>query len=121
MATVTGIMPGSTSSPPTGATTAVPPPAPAGQAPAAPVTQAATTPAPCVPAPARPPLTELDPRPVLAAYPHIASCPFCRDYTADYLPLYPGAQVVIAVLAHHDSGHQHDPLCAASQHFAATI
>ena len=121
MATLTGTIPGSTPSPPTGAPTEAAPPATVGAAPAAPVTHVLTTPAPCVPAPALPPLTELDPRGVLAAYPHIASCPSCGDYAADYLPSCSTAQVVIAALAYHDSGHRHDPLCSASQHFAATF
>jgi hypothetical protein len=93
-----------------------PEPAPRPQASAA-----SSTPAPRVPAPARPPQADLDPRHTLAAYPHIASCPSCVHYAADYLRLHPAPQVVIAALAHHDSCHRHDPLCPASQYFAATF
>ncbi len=55
---------------------------------------------------------------LLGAYPHVASCPDCYWYVRDWLAIYPAAQVVPAVLAHHDSGHQHDPPIAASEHFA---
>ncbi len=55
---------------------------------------------------------------MLAAYAHVARCPSCASYAADYLPTYSAHEVVIAVLAHHDSGHLHDPLDAAGQLFA---
>ncbi|MEJ2579747.1 MAG: hypothetical protein P8Z68_11755 [Kineosporiaceae bacterium] len=54
----------------------------------------------------------------LAAYPHAASCPRCQEYAARYADDREPAQVLWAVLAHHDSAHQHDPFLAA-ENFAA--
>jgi hypothetical protein len=55
-------------------------------------------------------------RGLLGAYPHVAACPTCLGYLGDWLDVCSPAQVVPAVLAHHDSGHRHDPLAAASQY-----
>ncbi|HET9657471.1 MAG TPA: hypothetical protein VFP72_19120 [Kineosporiaceae bacterium] len=66
----------------------------------------------------RPEATGVDPARLLAPYPHVARCHSCRGYAADWLPLREPADVLVAALAHHDSGHRHDLLQAVSQHFA---
>jgi hypothetical protein len=53
---------------------------------------------------------------LLAAYPHVAHCPDCRAYLSDQHHNQAGPDLVWATLAHHDSGHRHDPLTAASEY-----
>jgi hypothetical protein len=62
--------------------------------------------------------TAMDAARLLAAYPHVARCHHCRSYVADWLPLHDPVEILYATLAHHESSHAHDPLSAASQHFA---
>jgi hypothetical protein len=47
---------------------------------------------------------------LLAAYPHVAQCPRCREYAAEYLADNPPMQVLAAALDHHDSAHSSDRL-----------
>jgi hypothetical protein len=55
---------------------------------------------------------------LLATYPHVAGCLACRVFATEYLDSYPPAVVLPATLAHHEAGHDTDPLLAACQHFA---
>jgi len=57
-------------------------------------------------------------RRILQPYPHVAGCPACREYADDRITLVPATELIVAVLAHHDSSHRNDPLVLASQHFA---
>jgi len=54
---------------------------------------------------------------VLAAYPHIARCAPCRGYAEDALATFLPGATLQATLAHHESGHRHDSLFAASEYF----
>ena len=54
---------------------------------------------------------------LLAAYPHAAGCPPCLDYAAHHLPATPPSDVLVATLAHHDSGHRYDLIDAAGGRF----
>jgi hypothetical protein len=56
------------------------------------------------------PVTSTDVARLLAPYSHVACCPRCREYAADHLDGQPGAQLLTAVLDHHDSAHRSDPL-----------
>jgi hypothetical protein len=47
-------------------------------------------------------------RALLDPYPHVAACPPCHDYAAAYLPGLTPSDVLVATLAHHDSGHRFD-------------
>lgn len=58
---------------------------------------------------------------LLAAYPHIAGCPSCRRYAAEWAALRSPVDIVIAALAHHESGHTFDPLTTVTQHFASPV
>lgn len=53
----------------------------------------------------------------LAQYAHVANCLICRTYAEAYVDLADEWTVVAATLSHHDSGHLHDILLTASQHF----
>ena len=57
-------------------------------------------------------------RQLLAAYPHAAECPTCRQYAADALAQHSTPIALSATLAHHESFHRADPLLTASEHFA---
>jgi hypothetical protein len=54
---------------------------------------------------------------LLAAYPHVARCPQCRDYADEYLDEHPAGAVLAAVLDHHDSAHLNDRLSPRCPHF----
>ena len=54
----------------------------------------------------------------LAAYPHIANCPGCRQYIREWSGFVPRPNVIAALLAYHDSSHTFDPLTSVTQHFA---
>lgn len=47
---------------------------------------------------------------LLAPYPHVANCLWCREYADEYLDQHPPMQVLAAVLDHHDSAHANDRL-----------
>jgi hypothetical protein len=70
---------------------------------------------PAVPAPrAHPDDTA---RTLLAGYRHVAECQACLDYTRAHLTELPPVDVLIAALAHHDSGHRYDLIHGPAQHF----
>lgn len=54
---------------------------------------------------------------LLAPYPHIAVCPWCLEYTEEYLGSHSAATVLAAVLDHHDSAHRNDRLGMGSTLF----
>ena len=60
-------------------------------------------------------------RMLLAGYPHIAGCHPCLGYTRDHLTELPPVDVLIAALAHHDSGHRYDLIHGPAQHFTPCI
>lgn len=60
-------------------------------------------------------------RPLLASYPHVAACPACLGYAGDHLAGLSALDVLIAVLAHHDSGHRFDLIHGPGRHFAPVI
>lgn len=47
-------------------------------------------------------------RALLDPYPHVAACRACHEYAAAYLPGLTPSDVLVATLAHHDSGHRFD-------------
>jgi hypothetical protein len=54
---------------------------------------------------------------LLAPYPHVANCSWCREYADEYLGSHAGLQVLTAVLDHHDSAHVSDRLGRISAQF----
>jgi hypothetical protein len=54
---------------------------------------------------------------LLAPYPHVANCSWCREYADEYLDSFSGLQVLAAVLDHHDSAHMNDRLGRNSAQF----
>jgi len=57
----------------------------------------------------------------LAQYDHVAACQMCSAYAAASADLADEWTIVAATLSHHDSGHLHDALLVASQHFGACL
>jgi hypothetical protein len=56
------------------------------------------------------PVRSVDVAHLLASYPHVASCPLCREYADEYLATHSPGAVLAAVLDHHDSAHCSDRL-----------
>jgi hypothetical protein len=56
-------------------------------------------------------------RALLDPYPHVAACRPCRDYAAAYLPGRTPSDVLVATLAHHDSGHRFDLVAGTGPSF----
>jgi hypothetical protein len=82
------------------------------------VTERPTAAPPALPLPPAPPLHAAPPLHVaLAGYPHIATCPICRQYAGERAELADVWTIVAAALGHHDSGHHRDILLTASEHF----
>ena len=56
-------------------------------------------------------------RALLDPYPHVAACRPCHEYAAAYLPGLTPSDVLVATLAHHDSGHRFDLVAGSGPSF----